>query len=117
VAGDDPISDSELHAMQKRADAASKGPWTAFIEGPDDSFSSFIQVGGIDDEPDMYLSRDVTTDSAADLNFIAAARQDVPRLIAEVKRMRRELDRVKGGNQTAANRHDRDRSGGEAGSH
>ena len=31
--------------------------------------------------------------SDADLDFIAAARQDVPRLIAEVKRLPEELDR------------------------
>ena len=94
MASNDPISDTELHAMQERADAASKGPWEAFIEGPGDSFSSFIRVGGLDDnEPDMYLSReDWYAASAADLNFIAAARQDVPRLIAEIKRLRRELD-------------------------
>jgi hypothetical protein len=93
VASDDPISDTELHAMQQRADAASKGPWEAFIEGPGDSFSSFIQVGLEDNAGDMYLSRDdVCSASTADLKFIAAARQDVPRLIAEVQRLRRELD-------------------------
>jgi hypothetical protein len=32
--------------------------------------------------------------SDADLDFIAAARQDIPRLIAEIKRLRNELDRT-----------------------
>jgi hypothetical protein len=36
----------------------------------------------------MYVSRDTTPASNADLDFIAGARQDIPRLIAEVKRLR-----------------------------
>lgn len=94
MASYDPISDTELHAMRQRADAASKAPWEAFVAGPGDSFSSMIRIGGVHgNEPDMYLSReDWYSASDADLRFIAAARQDVPRLIAEVQRLRRELD-------------------------
>ena len=36
----------------------------------------------------MYISRELRPASVADLDFIAGARQDVPRLIAEVKRLR-----------------------------
>ncbi|MHC9291708.1 hypothetical protein ACRCUN_04530 [Mycobacterium sp. LTG2003] len=95
---DEPISDAELSAMLDRADSASKAPWEAFIEGPGDSFSSFIRVGGFDDdEEDMYVSRDKAAASDADLNFIAAARQDVPRLVAEIRRLRHELAQATGG--------------------
>ena len=91
----EPISDAELQAMQDRADAASKAPWESFVEGRDMFCGSeFIRIGGVDDrEEDMYVSRDDTRISDADLDFIAAARQGVPRLIAEVKRLREELDR------------------------
>jgi hypothetical protein len=91
----EPISDDELQAMQDRADAASKAPWQSFVEGRDMGCgSTFIRIGGVDDcEEDMYVSRDDTRTSDADLDFIAAARQDVPRLIAEVKRLRGELGR------------------------
>ena len=41
---------------------------------------------------DMYIFRDREPANDADLDFIAAARQDIPRLIAEIKRLRRELD-------------------------
>jgi hypothetical protein len=41
----------------------------------------------------MYVSRGTKPAADADLDFIAAARQDVPRLIAEVKRLRDELVR------------------------
>jgi hypothetical protein len=90
---DEPVSDAELDAMQQRAGAASRGPWRSFIEGRDHtSGDSFIRIGGLDDgEADMYVSRETTSASDADLDFIAGARQDVPRLIAEIKRLRHEL--------------------------
>jgi hypothetical protein len=87
----EPVSDAELDAMQQRAGAASKGPWRSFIEGRDHtSGDDFIRVGEPGDgEADMYVSRDRAPASGADLDFIASARQDVPRLIAEIKRLRR----------------------------
>lgn len=90
VTNNDPITDAELDEMQRRADAAVEGPWHAFVEGPDDAGSSCIFVRDMDDE--FYLSPQRYANSAPELNFIAAARQDVPRLIAEVRRLRRELD-------------------------
>jgi hypothetical protein len=88
---DEPVSDAELDAMQRRVGAASKGPWRSFIEGRDHtSGDSFIMIGREDDrDEDMYVSRDRAPASGADLDFIAGARQDVPRLIAEIKRLRR----------------------------
>jgi hypothetical protein len=85
-----PVSDEELAAMERRAQAASKAPWQSFIEGRDHrSGDDFIRIGGLDDdEKDMYVSRERTPASDADLDFIAHARQDLPRLIAEVRRLR-----------------------------
>jgi hypothetical protein len=100
MGADRPISDAELDAMQLRVDAASKPPWTSFIEGREhECGDDFIRISDDDDEPDMYVSRHTgpygtTPASDADLDFIAAARQDVPRLIAEIKRLRDELDRA-----------------------
>ena len=60
---------------------------------PGDIFDSVIRVGTFhDDEPDIYVFRDREPANDADLDFIAAARQDIPRLIAEIKRLRHELD-------------------------
>jgi hypothetical protein len=39
-------------------------------------------------EEDMYVTRDTATASADDLDFIAAARNYLPRLLAEVRRLR-----------------------------
>jgi hypothetical protein len=96
MTGDPALSDAELDAMQQRADAASRAPWRSWVEDRDhECGSSFIQVGCDDDQDDdMYVSRHDRPVSDADLDFIAAARQDVPRLIAEVRRLQAELDRM-----------------------
>lgn len=75
------ITDSELVRMQQLCDAATRGPWKAYIEGRDhESGSSFNQTSG----EDIELSG--ATDQ--DYDFIASARQDVPRLIEEVRALR-----------------------------
>ncbi len=72
------------------------GPWECFVEGRDHwGGDNFIRTGGFDDaSPDMYVTLTywgrVTPQpaGAADLDFIASARQDVPRLVAEIRRLR-----------------------------
>jgi hypothetical protein len=95
------ISTQELADIENRANEASEGPWTSFINrrdywgGPD-----FIRVGTEEDDlPDMYISRDsphpgipAEAASVADHDFIAHARQDVPRLIEEIRRLQGLLD-------------------------
>ena len=82
------ITDADLDAIERRCLGASPAPWESFVEERDRfSGDSFIRVGG-GSEPDMYLSRDNTPASAADLDFIANARQDIPRLLDEVRRVR-----------------------------
>jgi hypothetical protein len=77
-------SEPELLDIERRVLAASPGPWQSFVEGRDfDSGSSFIRVGG-GESPDIELPGA----TAADQDFIAAARQDVPRLLQEVRRLR-----------------------------
>jgi hypothetical protein len=91
----DPVTDAELDQIGRRCQAASKAPWQSFIEGRDHlGGDNFIRIGGLDDtEPDMYVSRDAVSGGLApaathDLDFIAQARQDLPRLLAEVRRLR-----------------------------
>ncbi|WP_211238354.1 hypothetical protein [Deinococcus pimensis] len=84
---DDPLTEAELTVMERRALAASRGPWTSFVEGRDHmSGDSFIRLG---DGEDLYL----TGGTLADQDFVACARQDLPRLIAEVRRLRQLLGR------------------------
>ena len=76
----DTLDDLELEAIRARCDGATVGPWRAFVEGRDHrGGDSFIRTGGLDDgSPDLY----VTNATIADLDFIANARQDIPRLLA-----------------------------------
>jgi hypothetical protein len=64
--------------------ATTPGPWKSLVEGRDfDSGSSFIQTK----DEDIYL-RGATV---ADQDFIASARQNIPRLIAEIRALKSKL--------------------------
>ena len=98
---DDGLTDAELDQMARRADEATAAPWEAWVEGRDHlAGDSFIRTGGLDDNsPDMYVTLSYwkngpssVTAGADDLDFIAGARQDVPRLVVEVRRLRALLD-------------------------
>src|SRR4051794_20619508 len=79
-----PMSVADLAAIASRAAAATPWPWRSFIEGRDHlGGNDFIQTAG-GDGPDIELSGA----TRADQDFIAEARQDVPRLLAEVRRLR-----------------------------
>lgn len=83
------LTDSELMRIQRLCDAATAGPWKAYIEGRDhESGSSFIQTSG--DDIELCGATD------ADYDFIASARQDVPRLLEEVRALREQLARTGG---------------------
>jgi hypothetical protein len=80
------MTESELREVETRCDRATKGPWKSFVEGRDHlGGSNFIRTGGLDDaSPDIELSGA----SVEDQDFIAHARQDIPALVAEVRRLR-----------------------------
>jgi hypothetical protein len=83
------LSDEALKAIRDRCEAATAGPWKSYIEGRDhQSGSSFIMTSGEDIE--------LSGATEADQDFIAHARQDVPELLYEVKRLRRRLKEVEG---------------------
>lgn len=87
------MTDQELQAIEERANAATPGPWKAneshydfavFAPHPSESGNTLIaQIDG-----------GISTDSERDADFIAAAREDVPALIAEVRDLRAKLDAV-----------------------
>lgn len=87
----DVVSDFELLALRELVAGASEGPWRAMIEGRDhESGDSFIMIGAEDDRgEDMYVFRDSTPAAAADLDFIATARNVVPKLLDEIDRLRK----------------------------
>lgn len=86
------MTEEELTAIEARAAAATAGPWVAShrynicwdVDGPD--------ANG----PDMMPK--------GDAQFIAAARVDVPALVAEVRRLRAEVGAVYGHDYANASR-------------
>jgi hypothetical protein len=74
------LSTQSLIEIEQRCARATAGPWKSYVEGRDHtSGDSFIMTGG----EDIYLAGA----SAEDRDFIANARQDVPTLIAEIRRL------------------------------
>ncbi|AZO01486.1 hypothetical protein EJ066_20245 [Mesorhizobium sp. M9A.F.Ca.ET.002.03.1.2] len=79
--------------MDARTAATQPAPWKSWVEGRDFlGGSNFIQTG---QGPDRGEDIEMTGATAADQDFMAAAWQDIPRLIAEVRRLRGLLSRSK----------------------
>jgi hypothetical protein len=80
------IATPDLDAIEQRARSASPAPWTAYIEAEGGlAGSDVIRVSDRDDEPDMYLWLGSRRAPSADYRFVAAARQDVARLLDTLK--------------------------------
>jgi hypothetical protein len=80
------ITEADLDGLRRLSELASPAPWRAMVEGRDHtSGDSFIMVGNDGDrDEDMYISRDSGPAAAVDLDFIAAARNYLPRLLEEI---------------------------------
>lgn len=88
------MTNEELAAIEQRAAAATKGPW--YVSGGDvmSEHRDEIPYGSVVCETGftgMVAATENTYSSDAD--FIAAARADVPALLAEVRRLRAEVER------------------------
>ena len=83
------MSDERLKEIKNRCDAATGGPWISYVEGRDQtSGSSFIMTGeGSNRSEDIELAGA----TIADQDFIAHARQDIPFLLEEIKRVKAQL--------------------------
>jgi hypothetical protein len=75
------LTEEEIADIAARESRATAGPWKSYVESRDHmSGSDFIMTEG----NDIYLTGATT----ADQDFIANARQDIPKLIAEIARLR-----------------------------
>ena len=82
---EDEITEDQLKVIEQRSNRATNGPWESFVEGRDHtSGSSFIRTMGEDIE--------LSGASIADQDFIAHARQDIPRLVREIRRLRSRME-------------------------
>jgi hypothetical protein len=86
------MTEIEITEIEKRCNKATRGPWISMIEGRDhESGDSFIMTGiensnnTLTDQRgnDIYL----TGGTLDDQDFIAHARQDIPVLISEIRRL------------------------------
>jgi hypothetical protein len=83
------LSEKELNEILERCNSTTRGPWRSYVEGRDHlSGDHFIMTGESENRgEDIYLSGATT----ADQDFIAHAKQDVPRLVNEVRRLKQLL--------------------------
>lgn len=78
------MTDKELKEIEGRCNRATKGPWKSIIEVRDQtSASSFIMTGG----EDIYISNPLFDNNQ---DFNANAKQDIPKLISEIRKLKRE---------------------------
>ena len=88
------LSDEQIKLIDERCTSATPGPWLSYVEGRDfESGSSVIVRGENGQESDLYL----LGGTIADQDFIAHARQDIPLLLDEIKRLRKLLAYNPGG--------------------
>jgi Ead/Ea22-like protein len=85
------LSESDLRKIRERWEAATPGPWISFIEGRDHTGGDSVIQRGRDGawEEDLYLSGA----TVADHDFIAHAHQDIARLLDEIERLRKDLNK------------------------
>jgi hypothetical protein len=75
------ITRQELEAISARCEVTTPGPWKASLEGRDHvAGSSCVVTAG---EP-----FDLTGATDQDIEFIAHAKQDIPRLVHELMRLK-----------------------------
>lgn len=88
------LTDDEFNAIEQRLIATQPGPWKSFVEGRDHtSGSSFIRTG---DCADRGEDIELIGATLADQDFIAAARQDIPLLLNEIRALKALLaDQIK----------------------
>jgi hypothetical protein len=83
------MTDAELDAIEARAKAATPGPWTAeheYIAAPVPGGRPNGEVIG-DFIPSTRSRHVPVQQMRANATFVAAARDDVPALVAEVRRL------------------------------
>ncbi len=86
LSDDGAVSAEELDAMSLRCAAAGRGPWRASLEGRDHMSGSDLISRGTADA--RIADLEITGATKEDYDFIAHAKQDVRRLIVEVRRLR-----------------------------
>jgi hypothetical protein len=92
-----PLSDADLAEIERRSDAATLGGWVVLRES-EEWGGLGMPVCRLVGDPALVVGHGTdlgpAAPVAADAAFIAHARKDIPRLLAEVARLRRDLARA-----------------------
>ena len=90
------LDDETLDALMRLSDHGDPPPWNASVEGRDHmSGDTFIMIGAEGDRrEDLYLSRDSGLADSATHDLVAEARNALPVLIGEIRRLRSELHKL-----------------------
>jgi hypothetical protein len=94
------MTDQEIIEIKKRVEMATKGPWKSYIEGRDHESGNDFIMTGISENEDIWSEArgtdiELTGATNADQDFIANARQDIPKLLDEVTRLKAEINNLK----------------------
>jgi len=87
------LDDETLDRLLRLLEGVDPAPWTSSVEGRDhDSGDTVIVIGSDGDHrEDLYLSRDSGPADVATHDLVAEARNALPALIGETRRLRSEL--------------------------
>ena len=89
------LTDDDLNQIERLVEAATVGPWYSYAVGRDaEAGSNRIELGWCN-ELGSFKSMQLVGGTIADQDFIARARQDVPRLLLEVRMLRATLESVR----------------------
>ncbi|WP_069677315.1 hypothetical protein [Formosa sp. Hel1_33_131] len=93
------MTEEELKEIEERCLSGTKGPWIPMIEGITHTCGDdFIMIGVKDADDYENLSRGndlyLSDGNNEDLNFVANAKQDIPKLIAEIRKLKEKLNKV-----------------------
>lgn len=83
------MTDDELNAIRQRVEAATPGPW--YRDMPHARVCATGRIIGRIATVTKQGTWSVTVQDDANALFIAHAREDIPALLAEVERLRREV--------------------------
>lgn len=86
------LPEEELERMERLVEAATVGPWISYVAGRDMYVDSSSIELGVCNELGSCRAIELIGGTVADQDFIASARQDLPRLILEVRALRARLN-------------------------
>lgn len=104
------LSEMQLNEIEERSNLATPGPWKVYVGIDDENVEKEMErrIGTAYDHPQLKGPRPVVTSAVyrdephyriylgkEDANFIAAAREDIPNLLAHIKNMEEQLKEYK----------------------